>query len=107
MKLTREEKHWLEDYRQALAQQFPGLVEQVVIFGSKARETATADSDLDILVVIRKGDWRLKDLNQDARDWDTSFGFSVGATLCGCPGGGRPRGAAPTQTVTTESVPMS
>lgn len=35
------------------------LVEQIIIFGSKARGTATADSDLDLLVVIREGDWRL------------------------------------------------
>jgi predicted nucleotidyltransferase len=61
MKLTPEEQAWLDAYRQALAQQFPGLVEQIIIFGSKARETATADSDLDLLVVIRDGDWRLKD----------------------------------------------
>ena len=61
MKLTREEQNWLEVYRQALSQQFPGLVERIIIFGSKARGTATADSDLDLLVVIREGDWRLKD----------------------------------------------
>ena len=62
MKLTQEEEHWLKSYRQALARQLPGLVEQIVIFGSKARGTATMDSDLDVLVVIREGDWRLKDL---------------------------------------------
>ena len=61
MKLTHEEERWLRSYRQTLAQQFPGLVEQIIIFGSKARETATADSDLDILLVIREGDWRIKD----------------------------------------------
>jgi len=62
MKLTHEEAWWLSEYRQVLAQRFPELVEKIVIFGSKARETATADSDLDVLVVIRRGDWRIKDL---------------------------------------------
>ena len=61
MQLTREEQNWLEAYRRALTQQFPGLVERLIIFGSKARGTATVDSDLDLLVVIREGDWRLKD----------------------------------------------
>lgn len=61
MKLIREEQVWLDAYRQALAEQFPNLVEEIIIFGSKARGTATADSDLDLLVVIREGDWRLKD----------------------------------------------
>ena len=61
MKLTAEEQVWLDGYRQTLAQQFPGLIEQIIIFGSKARGTATTDSDLDLLVVIKRGDWRLKD----------------------------------------------
>ena len=61
MKLTSEEQAWLGAYRQAVAQQFPGLIRQIIIFGSKARGTATEDSDLDLLVVITGGDWRLKD----------------------------------------------
>lgn len=61
MKLSREEQAWLNAYRQTLTEQFPNLVEEIIIFGSKARGTGTADSDLDLLVVIREGDWRLKD----------------------------------------------
>jgi predicted nucleotidyltransferase len=76
MKLTLEEERWLKSYRQALAHQFPGLVEQIVIFGSKARGTATTDSDLDILVVIREGDWRLKD-QVTAPGYELSCGTEV------------------------------
>jgi predicted nucleotidyltransferase len=61
MRFTREEQAWLDAYRKELAEQFPGLVEQIIIFGSKARGTATPDSDLDVLLIIREGDWRLKD----------------------------------------------
>lgn len=61
MKLTSEEEIWLKSYREALVQQFPGVAEQIIIFGSKAKGTATEDSDLDLLVVIREGDWRVKD----------------------------------------------
>jgi predicted nucleotidyltransferase len=61
MNLTLEDHVWLDAYRKALDEQFPGLVEQIIIFGSKARGTATADSDLDLLVVIREGDWRQKE----------------------------------------------
>src|SRR5262249_35706053 len=61
MQLSHEEEQWLKNYQHILAQRFPELVEQIVIFGSKARGTATADSDLDILLVIREGDWKLKD----------------------------------------------
>jgi predicted nucleotidyltransferase len=61
MKLTSEEQAWLDVYRQVLAEQFSGLVERIIIFGSKARGTSTPDSDLDVLLIIREGDWRLKD----------------------------------------------
>ncbi|MCZ7624455.1 MAG: hypothetical protein C3F12_07815 [Candidatus Methylomirabilota bacterium] len=61
MKLSPAEQAWLDAYRRTLAERFPALVEEIIVFGSKARGTATADSDLDLLVVIREGDWRLKD----------------------------------------------
>ena len=76
MKLTHEEEQWLKDYRRILAQRFPGLVEQIVIFGSKARGTATADSDLDVLIVIREGDWQLKDLVTEP-GYELSLGTDV------------------------------
>ena len=34
MKLTQEDHHWLEAYRQAFAQQFPGMVEHIIVFGA-------------------------------------------------------------------------
>lgn len=58
--LTAEEQAWLEAYRNALREQFPGLVQDIIIFGSKARGTARPDSDLDIVLVLRNGDWHLK-----------------------------------------------
>ena len=54
--LSEDEKAWLDAYRGALAERFPGLVEEVVIFGSKARGDAGPDSDLDVLVIIGEGD---------------------------------------------------
>lgn len=60
MNLTHDEQAWLDSYRKALAEEFPNVVEEIVIFGSKARGTAKPDSDLDVLVVIREGDRRLK-----------------------------------------------
>src|SRR5713101_6422850 len=76
MKLTHEEERWLRSYRQILAQELSVLVEQIIIFGSKAREIATADSDLDILLVIRGGDWRIKD-----RVTEPGYELSVGTNV--------------------------
>ena len=61
LKLTPDEQTWLEAYRRVLDERFSGLVDTFLIFGSKARGDAGPDSDLDVLLVIREGDWRLKD----------------------------------------------
>lgn len=60
LKLTPDEQAWLDAYRKALAEQFPDHVEEIVIFGSKARGDAGPDSDLDILVILREGDRNTK-----------------------------------------------
>ena len=60
LKLTPEEQQWLDTYRKILDEQFPDLVEDIIIFGSKARGTATDDSDVDILLIIKEGDWQKK-----------------------------------------------
>jgi len=59
--LTPAETLWLQAYQNLLATEFPGCVEEISIFGSKARGDARADSDLDVLVVIRDGDCRFKE----------------------------------------------
>ena len=61
LKLTPAEQAWLDEYRQTLARDYPGLVEDIVIFGSKARGDAGPDSDLDVLVVLTEADRRRKD----------------------------------------------
>ena len=52
MKLSSEEKTWLDTFVHAIRQRFPDKIEQVIIYGSKARGDARADSDLDVLVVV-------------------------------------------------------
>ena len=61
LQLTREEQQWLDAYHETLTNRFPGVVEQLIIFGSKARGEATADSDLDVMLIIRSGTWQDKE----------------------------------------------
>ncbi len=58
--LTVEEQSWLDSYRRVLEDKLPGLVEEIRIFGSKARGEAGPDSDLDLLVILREGDSAMK-----------------------------------------------
>jgi predicted nucleotidyltransferase len=53
LKLTRDEDAWLQAYRRALAEQHPGAVGQLLVYGSKARGTAHAESDLDVLLIVK------------------------------------------------------
>ena len=53
MKLTRADKQWLDAYRRELTEKFPGMVERMLIYGSKARGEATPESDLDVLLIVR------------------------------------------------------
>ena len=53
MQLTASEQQWLDGYRQALRDQFADAVEQVLIYGSKARGDAGPDSDVDVLLIVR------------------------------------------------------
>ena len=60
LNLTTAEQAWLDQYRRELRECFPGNVEDVVIFGSKARGDDRPDSDVDVLVVLREGGRQIK-----------------------------------------------
>ncbi len=55
-----EDQRWLDAYQNALAEKYPGLVREMIVFGSKARGDDRQYSDFDVFMVIREGDWRLK-----------------------------------------------
>ena len=60
MRLTADEQVWLEAYCQALKEQYPGIVDRMVIYGSKARGDDHPDSDLDVLLIVKNDAGDLK-----------------------------------------------
>lgn len=53
MTLTPDEQRWLDAYCQALKERYPGVLDRMVIYGSKARGDAHPDSDLDVLLIVK------------------------------------------------------
>lgn len=60
LQLTSEEQGWLDAYRAALDKKHPGAVHEILIYGSKARGQAHAESDLDVLLIVKNGSGKLK-----------------------------------------------
>jgi len=54
MVLTKREQKALTEYQHFVLQKFPQQIERLILFGSRARGDATAESDIDLLVVLHK-----------------------------------------------------
>lgn len=60
LQLTDAEQAWLDTFRKALEQKHPGAVHELFIYGSKARGQAHAESDLDVLLIVKNEAGKLK-----------------------------------------------
>jgi hypothetical protein len=60
LQLTDAEQAWLDAYRKALEEKHPGAVHEMLIYGSKARGQAHAESDLDVLLIAKNEAGKLK-----------------------------------------------
>ncbi len=81
--LTPEEQKWLDDYRRILDEKYGDIVEDIIIYGSKARGDSHEDSDVDVVVLITEGDW--KERKQIAyHGYDLSIGTDVVPSILVC-----------------------
>ena len=53
LKLTPAEQSWLDEYRQTLARDYPGLVEDIIIYGPHTRGVTDPDIEFRVLVPPR------------------------------------------------------
>ena len=60
LQLTKAEKTWIKSYRKALDEKYPNSIHEMLIYGSKARGQAHAESDLDLLLIVKNKAGRLK-----------------------------------------------
>lgn len=54
VRLPRTVKATLANFQSRAVKMFPDAISQIILYGSYARGQATPDSDLDVLVVIRR-----------------------------------------------------
>ena len=54
--LAVDELAWLNQFREHLLEQYPGLVDDIIVYGYRARGLADLDLSMDVLVVIHEGD---------------------------------------------------
>lgn len=59
--LLDDEQAWLDTYRARLDEQFPDLVEEVAVYGPRARGDKRPGPRLRLLIIISQGDWFQKD----------------------------------------------
>ena len=59
--MTPSERKALEDYVSAVRGHYGARLVEVLLFGSRARGDARADSDADLAVILEDGDWRFWD----------------------------------------------
>lgn len=62
MRLNEKEQRALRKFRMALEEALTDNLLEMKLFGSKARGDARKDSDIDVLVIISSGDWRMCDV---------------------------------------------
>ena len=67
--LPQNEQQALGTLHQTLVERFGDLIQDVILFGSKARSDDRSASDIDVLVVVNSEDWRIhKEINYLAVD---------------------------------------
>jgi predicted nucleotidyltransferase len=57
--LSASEAEAVRVFVRSLNARFPEMITRVILFGSKARGDSRLDSDIDVLVIVRREDWRL------------------------------------------------
>ena len=61
LKLKKYERVWLEKYRQALAEQYPDLVEEVMVYSQRDSNIQIPKYTVNVVVILKEGDWQTRD----------------------------------------------
>lgn len=80
--LTITEQHALEHFRAVLESLLAGNLVSLRLFGSRARGEGTDESDLDVLVVLRRKDRTLcRRIVQESLETDLAYDTNLAPTI--------------------------
>ena len=57
--LSKKELLAITEYKELLREELPGRIKRIILFGSKARGRSSRNSDIDLLVVLKKNGKRI------------------------------------------------
>ncbi|MDE2786760.1 MAG: hypothetical protein OXL37_08865 [Chloroflexota bacterium] len=60
LNLSADEQAWVDEFRRQMGEQFPGLLEDIIIFGPYSRGISDPEVDMFTLVLIKEGDRKKK-----------------------------------------------
>ena len=56
LNLSADEQAWVDEFRRQMGEQFPGLLEDIIIFGPYSRGISDPEVEMYTLVLIKEGD---------------------------------------------------
>ena len=72
-----DDKTILKELHNLLTEKFPGQIEKIILFGSRAYGNAYIYSDYDVLILLKSYyDWRLKQSIQETC-WEIDYKYDI------------------------------
>lgn len=80
--LPERDRRAVETFSERVWQTYPKQVRQMVLFGSKARGDSHAYSDLDVLLIVDREDWRFSHaISSIAADVSLAYDVLIGPRI--------------------------
>lgn len=78
MSLNTIEENLMKNFRDKIKKDFPENVTAVYLFGSRARDDSSPDSDIDLLVIAKENNWEIADqIRRVGYDLDSIIDYRV------------------------------
>jgi hypothetical protein len=82
--LSERDRRAVETFSERVWQTYPKRVRQMILFGSKARGDSNTYSDIDVLLIVDREDWRFRHaISGIAADVSLTYDVLIGPRVIG------------------------